>query len=240
MKTKSLLFCLLAVFVSTLAQSQYSIVDSDGNPINDGDVIIKGSTAEADALKFYVTNDSGATIRSTIEYVSSDVGGNFQVCYGGQCYDPVTTGNSYPPVSSPQVIEPSATTGEGNKMFYNEVDDPQLSNHVFRFYLVNEDGDDIGGDLTFTYRYNPELGLDDVASQLGITVTSTVVSNSISLTSQEDATMQIFDINGRLLQTSNIAIGSQEINLSGLSSQLYIVNFEGASGKKQAIKILKK
>lgn len=240
MKNKSLLICLLALFVSTLAQSQYSIADSDGNPINDGDVIIKGSTAEADALSFFVTNETDATLRSTIEYVSTDEPGGFQLCYGGQCYDPITTGNSYPPVTSPQIINAGATTGQGNKMFYNEVDNPVLSNHVFRFYLVDEDGNDIGSDLTITYRYDPALGLDDVQSQLGITVASTVVGNSIALTSTEEATMQVYDINGRLMQTNSVIAGTQQINLSGLSSQLYLISFEGANGNKQTIKILKK
>ena len=238
MKIKYLLFSFLITAIS--ANAQYSVVDGDGSPINDGDVIISNSRAEADAVKFFVTNDSGATIRSTIEYVSTDVGGNFQVCYGGQCYDPIETGNSYPPASAPQVIEPSATTGAGNKMFYNEVVNPQLSNHVFRFYLVDENGDDIGGDLNFTFRYDPDLGLDAVQSQLGITLEATVVKNNISLSSQEAATMQVFDINGRLMQTNVIAAGSQNIDVSGLSSQLYIVSFEGENGRTQSIKVLKK
>ncbi len=240
MKIKYLLFSVLIAAFSANAQAQYSIVDGDGSPINDGDIIATNSNLEDDAVKFFVTNDSGATIRSTIEYVSSDVGGNFQVCYGGQCYDPVETGNSYPPTNIPQVIEPGATTGQGNKMFYNETVNPQLSNHVFRFYLVDEAGADIGGDLTITYRYDPDLGLDAVQSQLGITLESTVIENTISLSSQEDATMEVFDINGRLMQTNAIAVGSQNIDISALSSQLYIVSFEGVNGRTQSIKVLKK
>ena len=240
MKIKYLLFSLLLAAFSVNAQSQYSIVDGDGNPINDGDIIATNSNQEDDALKFFVTNDSGATLRSTIEYVSSDVGGNFQVCYGGQCYDPVEIGNSYPPVNVPQVIEPGATTGQGNKMFYNEVASPQLSNHVFRFYLLDDNGNDIGGDLTITYRYDPDLGLDAVQSQLGITLESTVVKNNITLTSQEEATMEVFDINGRLMQTNTITTGSQNIDISVLSSQLYIVSFEGTNGRTQSVKVLKK
>jgi hypothetical protein len=238
MKIKFLLFALLISAFG--ANAQYSIVDGDGNDINDGDLIIRNSTEEDDALKFYVTNDSGAALRSTLEYVSTDVGGNFQVCYGGQCYDPVETGSSYPPVSTPQIIEPGATTGQGNKMFYNEVDNPQLSNHVFRFYLLDESGADIGGDLTFTYQYDPTMGLEDIASQLGITLDATVVTNTIALTSRENASMQIFDINGRLMQTNDVSVGAQHIDVSGLSSQLYIVSFEVANGNKQSIKVLKK
>ena len=238
MKTKYLLFALLISAFS--ANAQYSIVDGDGNAINEGDVITRTSTAEEDALKFFVTNDSDATMRSTIEYVSTDIGGNFQVCYGGQCYDPVEIGSSYPPVNVPQIIEPGATTGQGNKMFYNEVDSPQISNHVFRFYLVDESGTDIGGDFTFTYRYDPTMGLEDIAAQLGITLNATVVSNTIAITSREAATMQFFDINGRLMQTNNLSIGVQNIDVSALSSQLYIVSFEIANGNKQSVKVLKK
>jgi hypothetical protein len=238
MKIKFLLFALL---ISALgANAQYSIVDGDGNDINDGDLIIRNSTAEDDALKFFVTYDSGATLRSTIEYVSSDVGGSFQICYGGQCYDAIAVGGSYPPVSAPQIIEPSATTGQGNKIFYNEVDNPQISNHVLRFYIVDESGADIGGDLTFTYQYDPTMGLEDIASQLGITLDATVVTNTIALTSRENASMQIFDINGRLMQTNDVSVGAQNIDVSGLSSQLYIVSFEVANGNKQSIKVLKK
>lgn len=237
MKIKLLLICLLAAFS---ANAQYSIVDGDGNAIEDGTIITKGSTAEENALKFFVTNNSGATIRSTIEYVSTDVGGNFQVCYGGQCYDPVVTGNSYPPATAPQVIDAGATTGQGNKMFYNEVDNPALSNHVFRFYLVDGSGADIGGDLTFTYRFDPALAISDVESQIGISVVTTVVDSTIALTSQNEATMEIFDINGRLIQTNAISVGSQNINVSGLSSQLYILSFEDNNGNKQSIKVLKK
>lgn len=238
MKTKYLFF---AMFIAALSlNAQITIVDGDGNAINDGDVVVRNSLLEADALKFFVTNTTDATIRSTIEYVSSEDGGNFQVCYGSQCYDPVVVGNSYPPVNVPQVIEAGATTGQGNKMFYNESDNPQLSDHVFRFYQVDEEGNDIGESLTMTYRYDPTMGLEDISAQLGITLNATVVTNAISLNSREAATMQIFDVNGRLMQTNDVSAGTQNIDISGLSSQLYLVSFEIANGTKQSIKVLKK
>ncbi len=238
MKTKYLFLALLVAAFS--ANAQYSIVDGDGNTINDGDVITRTSTAEDQALKFFVTNETDATLRSTIEYVSSDQGGSFQICYGGQCYDAISVGGTFPPASNPQIIDAGATTGQGNKMFYNEIDNPQISNHVVRFYLVDADGADIGGDLTFTYRYDPTMGLDDIAAQLGITIDATVVTNSIALSSREAATMQIFDVNGRLMQTNDVSVGAQNIDVSGLASQLYIVSFEVANGNKQSVKVFKK
>ncbi|EDM44181.1 hypothetical protein SCB49_04110 [unidentified eubacterium SCB49] len=239
MKIKFLLFSVVLAAFS--ANAQYTVKDAEGNEINDGDLIAVNSFADEGAtITFFVTNDTGATIRSSVEYVSTDVGGEIQLCYGAQCYDAIEVGNSYPPANSPQIIEAGATTGPGNHFMYNEITNPQYSNHEFRFYLVDESGADIGNDLNFTFRYDPDLGLDAVQSQLGITMESTMIGNTIALSSQKNATMQIFDINGRLMQTNLIESGAQNIDVSGLASQLYIVNFKGLNGESQSIKVLKK
>lgn len=153
-KLKLLLFGFLLSAIAVNAQ--FTVADENGQPIVDGDVIAVNSNDPSIATKsFFVTNTGSETIFSTVQYVSTDTPSPFQICYGGQCYDNIVVGNSYPPVSAPQVIEPGASTGQGNHFLYTGTEVTSAVNHVFRFYQIDAAGNEIGDEITITYRYDP-------------------------------------------------------------------------------------
>ena len=239
MKIKFLLFGML--FTSFFMSAQFTVVDGDGNEINDGDVIGVNSIDEADAtINFFVTNEGSGTINSTIEYVSRDTEQTFQLCYGEQCYDDIQVGSSYPPIEAPQVIEPGETTGQGNHFLYTGEELSSASNHVFRFYTIDNDGNEVGDDLTFTYTYDSNLSIEDAEASLGLNLGSTIVNNNLYLNSKESLDLNIYDLQGRLVQSQKVEAGNQELNVANLSTQLYIFRFSNDQGVSKSFKIVKK
>lgn len=240
MKKKLLLLTLLlAVFTMN---AQYSIVDQNDSPIVDG-MVFETNSLEYDLaeLQFYVTNEGQDPINMRIEFVSAvnANGTGFQLCFG-QCYIDLVVGQTVPP--TPNYIEIGAgdTTGEGNH-FYNSFpgNGVDVQEYVFRFYETDGDGNDIGNSLFITYIYNPTLGTEDF-NALDVNVTSTVIQNDMMVNTAEDLQMEVYDLKGRLVKKEIVSAGQQLVNMTDLSSQLYIVKFNNEEGASKTVKIIVK
>ena len=243
MKFKLLLLSVLGSVA--LANAQYTVTDRAGNVLNDGDVKEFGSVEFLDAeYEFYVTNDNPSEeIYTRIEYVdeSNSTNGEFeQFCYG-LCYNNLVVGETVPPsTESALAIGVGETTPMGNH-FYN--DDPGNGSDnvdfVFSFRQVEDPAGtiEIGTPLTFTYRYNPTLGVNS-NSKVNLTVQSTVVDSELVLTINEPVSMMLYDIQGRVVKQMQLATGRQTVNVSDLNPQTYIVQFKNAKGAAQTTKIL--
>ncbi|MGJ8667505.1 MAG: T9SS type A sorting domain-containing protein [Patiriisocius sp.] len=239
MKLKLLLFGFL--FSAIVVNAQFTVSDENGQPIVDGDVIAVNSNDPSIATKdFFVTNTGTETIFSSIKYVSTDTPSPFQVCYGGQCYDNIVVGNSYPPVSAPQVIEPGASTGQGNHFLYTGPEVTSPVNHVFRFYQVDASGNEIGEDLTITYLYDPTLGLGD--NEISIfDLTSTVVNDELLFNLTDDVDITIYDMRGRVIKSKKkLTKGTKREPVGDLLPQLYIVKVTNDRGVSQSVRFVKR
>jgi len=73
---------------------------------------------------------------------------------------------------------------------------------------------------------------------LDVSINTTVVSNELVVTVQEEVTMAIYDIQGKLVYSQKLDIGEQQIDISNLRSQMYIVKFMDDLGRSQASKII--
>ncbi|GEQ87062.1 hypothetical protein ULMS_25700 [Patiriisocius marinistellae] len=238
MKFKLLLFGLFVTSISVNAQ--FTVADENGNPINDGDVIAVNSNDPSVATKdFFVTNTSTETIFSTVQYVSTDTPAPFQLCYGGTCFDNIIVGNSYPPVTSPQVIEAGATTGPGNHFLYTGQEVTSPVNHVFRFYQVDASGNETGEDITITYLYDPSLGIGDNQVSL-FSLSSTIVNDELIINSRENLDITIYDMRGRVIKKkSKLKKGTKRMSVGNLVPQLYIVKVTNENGLSQTIRFVK-
>ncbi len=240
MKKKLLLLTLL--LVAFVVKAQYVIVDQNGDEITDGMIAEFSSTEyELAELQFFVTNNGAETINMRIEFVSADNGnGNgFQLCFG-QCYIDLVIGQTVPPTPGFIAIASGETTGEGNHFYNsNEGDGVSIQDYVFRFYETDEDGVDIGNPLTITYRYNPLLGTEDF-NELNVNIASTIFENEMIVNAIEELDMVVYDLQGRLVKNQKLNIGQQNINMSDLSSQLYIVKFNNRDGASKTMKVLVK
>ena len=226
-------------FASASLMAQYTVEDGDGNMINDGDVIVFTATAVPEAsMSFYVTNTGATAINTRIEFVSATNadGSEFELCFG-ECYTGINVGQSYP--GSFVTIDAGLTTGLGNH-FYNYATGSgmEVLTYVFRFYETDGSGNDIGNSLTFTYAYNPLLGVNE--NQLDVAVSSTVIDGALTVNVEEDLTLAVYDLNGRVVQNLKLEVGQQTINMSNLSSQMYLLHFTNNRGISQVTKVMVK
>jgi len=113
--------------------------------------------------------------------------------------------------------------------------------YTFKIYQVNGLGSEIGTPFTFTYRYNPNLSNAEVSQQFkGVLIKSTLVTSTLELEVQNQGTIKIYDLNGKQVYSGSLNQGNQLVDVSNLSSNLYIVNFTNNEGISFSQKILKK
>ncbi len=240
MKKKLLLLTLL--LVAFVVKAQYVIVDQNGDEITDGMVYQTNSVEyEFAELQFYITNNGSENINMRIEFVSA-VNGNgngFQLCFG-QCYIDLVIGQTVPPTPGFIAIASGDTTGEGNHFYNSNVGDGEsVQEYVFRFYETDDDGVDIGNSLSITYQYDPLLGTDDF-NQLDVNISSTIIETEMIVNTVEELDMVVYDLQGRLVKNQKLNVGQQNIDMSDLSTQLYIVKFSNRDGASKTMKILVK
>lgn len=244
MKLKLLFLSLLGAV--TIANAQYTVKDNHGNVLQDGDVIEFGTTSYPDAeYQFFVTNNNPSqTIYSRIEYISETNAQdpNFeQLCYGTQCYFSIGLGTTVPPQADLAAIIPvGETTGIGNHLYS---DDPGngVDNVDFVFSFKQYESEtsmvEIGTPLTFTYRYNPSLGVNEI-NQVNLSIQSTVVKDQLVLKISEPVQMVMYDIQGKMVKQARFESGNQNVNVSDLSAGTYIVQFKNNGGALKTTKIL--
>ncbi len=236
------LIYLMVLLFSVALQAQYNVIDGDSNQIEDGDVIVFGSYGtEAASMDFFVNNETADPINIKIEFVSAlnADGSEFELCFG-LCYTDIAIGNSYPFGSGNYVtIEGDGQSLPGNH-FYNESDGAgNLIDYVFRFYMVDNDGNDIGVSKTFTYRYDPALSVID-RNKVAVELASTMVSKVLEIETAEELTAVIYNLQGQQVMQQNVEAGRQQIIINQLAAQSYLVVFTNAEGASKTIKFLKR
>lgn len=239
---KQKFFFLSLFLVSLCVSAQFTMEDHDGNLITDGQVLVFGGYLPTDpsaSYEIYVNNTSTTDpIRMKAEFVSAinADGSLFEICFG-LCYTDITIGQHFPPNANYLEVLPGEQTPEGNHLANGEAGngvDPV--EYVFRFYQIDTNGDEIGNDLTLTYKYDPLLGLNDV-NLLDVNVFNSS-SNELTVEVAEEMVMKVYNLQGKLVKSEQLNIGTQQINMSNLSTQMYILHFENKSGVSHTEKVV--
>ena len=237
---KTLLLLSMFLVAFTMNAQDYSIVDGNDEPIIDGNSYSFNTIVDpAASLDFYITNDSSENIRMKIEVVSMNNtdGALMQLCFD-LCYDGVTAGQSYP--GNFVIIAPGDTSFPGNHFFNQDLGNgTDVLEYVFRFYQVDSEDNEIGAEVNVTYLYDPLLGVNDV-DQLDLNIQSTMISDVLEMNTVEDLTLQVYDVNGKVVMTQNLEAGQQRIDVSHLSTQYYILHFTNNRGVSDVIKVMKR
>jgi hypothetical protein len=237
---KKILLLIAVLFAAFTMNAQYVVEDHDGNEITDGMIVEFSDYGVPDgSLEYYVTNNGSEDMYMRIEFVSAvnANGDGFELCFG-QCYIDLTVGQTVPPAPQFVIIPAGGITPEGNH-FAATLPSTEIQDYNFRFYETDSEGNDIGSSLNFTYRYDPTLGVNDV-NELDISVASTVIFNDMQVNAVEELNMEIYSLQGKLVNSQKINVGQQLINMSNLSSQMYIVKFSNDEGASKTIKVVKK
>src|SRR5690606_20450030 len=235
----------LAIISSVaVANAQYTVTDQNGNVLQEGAVLEYGTygyNVDADYV-FFVTNDNPSeTIYSRLEFVSAinADGSLFEICYAGQCYTGIPIGFTAPPAPGVLPIGPGETTPGGDHILNGDPGDGvYVIVYICAFHQYEADGvTEIGPPLTFTYRYNPTLGVNE-NSKVNLTIQSTIVSNELVMNVNEPVNMLVYDLQGRVVKQGRFETGLQTVNMSDLSSQTYILKINNEKGATQTTKIV--
>jgi hypothetical protein len=237
--------CLLFLSVS-ISYAQMSITTLErSDPILDGDVFEFDTNIFEDAkLKFVLANTSSTeSIQIKIEVVSftNTDGTNLQLCVQPLCFFSIIVGDTYP--NDPIILGP----GEDNGVFdyfvnTNPGDGVNYPmEYVLRFFTLNNNGDEVGDDITITYLYDPDpLSTSGFQlSDLGIELENTRVNQQISISSSTPAKMEVFNVLGKSLSLFEIGVGYNTFNMSDVSTGLLIAVFTSNDGRRAVTKLVK-
>ena len=237
LKKLSLLSMLLIAFV---ASAQFTVERQDGTPILDGDTIGFNTNVAPDSyLGFFVNNENTTTdINVRIEFVSATNadGSELEICFG-LCYTGTMIGQSYP-INDVVVIPAGMSTTSTGDHFYNYSDGGGSPlNYVFRFFEEDGAGNEIGDDLTITYVYDATLGVSDNTT-VNASIVSTVVNNNIEVNANEPLTFTMYDIQGRIVNQTQLEAGVSRVSVADLAAQTYLVLLTNDKGASQTTKVI--
>jgi len=235
-------FAFLLLGISSFAQ--ISLSRHDGTPISNGQVVAFNTIAfPAAEMDFYVRNLSTTTstnVKIVCESLVNNDGTGFELCFGNECLSFVEQGEIYP--SIPVILAPNGINGNFDHFLNTDAGSGTFpKDYVFRFYQINSTGNEISNSITMTYRYDPSLSIDEI-NQLetsGVIVKSTLVDNEISLDVLKPSQMTIFDMTGKLVINTKLGYGIQTVDVSNLSSGVYVLKFTSVEGRVSNEKIIK-
>lgn len=240
------IFLVLSVLFLNVVQSQMTITKIDGTPITEGQIITFDSTdSNAATLGFFVHNNSNADIDVRIKCLSlTGTGAGMQLCFGGLCYNNVIAGNSYP--AFPVTI-PAGQTNTQFDHFYNSNTDTggaTMKDFTFKFYQIDANGIEVGNSVTFTYRYNPTLSVNNPTTfnqleNIGVNLKSNVLENTMSIDALKNIELMIYDLNGKLIMSEKLKLGANTVDVSYLNKGIYMLTFKNEDGKSASLKAIK-
>lgn len=240
---KKIYFSILLLIISVnfaLAQNQnYRIADLDGvNYVNNSLHIFNVHGTFADPideakLHLVVNNDASEQIYVTaqiVEITNTD-GTMAQFCIGGpagNCFFPLVEGAYYPAVNG-GVIEPGSNWG--NFDYLINLDSNNLAEYKVRFVELDGAGNQLSGtDFFLTYRYDENMATTDVNSIAIADVNPTVVKGFTNVTLKENAQVQVVNLEGKVVKTLSMKVGSSTLDFSGVAPGVYWIQFKGVSG----------
>jgi hypothetical protein len=230
--TLSILFSM--VFLN--AFSQFIFRKSDGTPITNGTILTYGPGNNY--LNFRVQNTSNQNLDIKVKCTNlvNTTGTQFELCYGGSCYDSVALNGVYPDYENP--LAPGQSNPSQGDHFVNfNAGNGEIIELHFSVYPIGFENDAIN----FVYRYDPLLGVNsfEALSLLGINVENTTIKSDFKFNSTQNGNLSIFNLNGQLINEYKFTEGAQNIDLSALSSAIYIANFSTTEGKSSSVKLTK-
>ena len=243
MKKIPLLLFAYSIFVSVnvFAQVEYAITveDLDGNSLSDNQILQFDTLEYPDASFTYkVRNNTSETIRVRVEVesFSGTDGSMMELCFG-ECYFGVTQGQSYP-INNAQpfvYIGPGETQiADGDHFFNSDPGDGNIPvEYTFRFYISDENGDgvvsqaELQTDYTIGYYYSSTLSVTDVNdTNFQISYNSKL----LNIISPTDCKLEIFDIQGKLVNTHELNFGVNSIFNQNLEGKVFIFKFQFSDG----------
>lgn len=154
----------VAAPTSTAADAMKMYNKATGAEIKDGDIIVFNSNTDpANILKFYFKNTSSSPIKVRSRFVSfsgTPDSNNVQYCIGQNCLSSISEGSTYP-ASNQEILTVPANGVLGDVEQYkiestaSPTSPATYVDYVFEFYQHDNDMNEVGNKIKFTYRYQP-------------------------------------------------------------------------------------
>ena len=235
---------LATILCCSITQAQVSI-KGNGTEITEGQVfnsnVLSGPGSK---IILVVTNNSDADVHLKLraDAVSHPTNENVQFCFGEMCYYDVSAGNKVPNGLTGLTLGPGETNPSGDHFeSQNAGNGVDPVSYSFSLIQLDESGATIAVLRTFSYVYTPTAAIDDFTSlqNIGINLGSTVVKNQLDVTTTNAATLELYNLNGQLVKTVTLAQGAQSVDISSLSTAVYVASFTTENNKKSKIRIVK-
>ncbi len=235
----------------TNAQNQeFIITDLDGVEYENNSVHVFTEFSEDEVpnedaklpLRIFNTTNSDIYVSAEVVEIINTDGSEGQFCIGGpagNCWFSISVGSFYP--SSTGGVLPS--NGDwGNYDYLTNRDETNLAEYKLRFVQFDGAGSEIPNTSFYiSYRYDKNaMGVSDVNSIAIAEVYPTVAKGSTTVQLKENANVQIFNLEGKAVKSLKLNSGKSNLDLSGLSSGVYLVQFKGTSGLTHTTKIVVK
>jgi hypothetical protein len=236
---------LLFSLVCSFGFSQMTLKKLDGTTINNGDIFtFDVATDPASDFGFVIGNSSSSsiTVKTKCTSMTNTNGNNVVYCVQPNCISNLVVGNPFP---SAGAIIPAGGTN-GNFDHFENLDTGINSSlnveYVFKFYQVDHSGNEIGTPISFTYRYTPALSDANFESikNIGVILQTNLIQSTIELVIANKTEMKLYSVSGQLIKNEVLVIGNQRVDVSDLTSGIYILHFKNEQGLEASIKIMKK
>jgi hypothetical protein len=233
---------LLAISLLTfgISNAQFTLYHADGSVIEDESVFSFGTTDEETAkLEFHIQNDASNSIgmKARMLEIDGSDGSNVQFCLGDCLFN--INEDSIVPVNAPFSIAVGQTLEVGT-YFWNRNESSDYIVYRFKVYQVDNLGNETGEPIHITYIYDASLSVPGTTlQQMGVAVNNTLVKNAFSFSSENNLTVEVFDLNGKNVANYKTEAGQQTLDLSSLQNAVYIVKFASKEGKTAYSKIVK-
>ena len=243
---KKILF-IFAFSAFLFSTAQMSVRKPDGTEyVNNQTFTFNTYNTSSATLHFSVYNTSSTasiTVKAICESLINTDGSAFQFCFSGNCQFNVVQGQEHPQSGTGLVIPAGTNTGTND---YFENMSATTSSGVypaktkFKIIQVDDFGGVVGTPFYITYQYNGVLGVNDtVVQNAQLLVKNTFVKDNVNVSSKISAEMNVIDMTGKTVQTSNIVKGENTINMLKLLSGTYILSFNDKERNIVTQKIIK-
>ena len=237
---------LLFSFTYLFSYSQFELRNYNTNTIiNDGDALNYNTTGcgypfGSCVFKFILTNTSSTDVRlrAVIDSRINADNDDGQLCIGSGCFINLNLNQGYP--NNAVLLSPGSSIGtSGSQSFYNLTPSGSTTpmSWTIRFQAYDASDNEIGTPITVTYNYDStfstsEFNLSDVKIYPNQSNKTLVVDTSIDLNAE------IYSILGKKVKTASLSDQNNQINVSQLTPQIYIVRLTDNIGNSITRKVV--
>lgn len=229
----------LCLFSFFLSYAQFQVLDDNGVPLPEG-YVFNINTAEEDKAtwKFSVRNTSDLEkirIKLCCEELVNTTGDPFYLFFYTDYLHihEVEEGECYLDEHDDDIM---LVTDEDYELGMHNPEEGECRSWKFCVQQYDENDNKINEPFCFTYRYEPNLSINDIQLK-NVNVYPTTIKNSFKVETTEQLALSIYNLSGKLVQEAIVNDNKKVLDLSQLSAQPYILNFINNKGQRYIKKI---